>query len=129
MKEFLIKSSETEATLLFSEIQGDYFVVALSSAAVSARREVWAYTDSHGLASLFEWMASQSKPWSKTEVWESLEGEFKLCASCSSVGVVTFDIEMNHMGCAEEWRIKSQLKSEFGQLTDLAVKARAFFGS
>ena len=59
MSDFQIRSSETEATLLFSGIRGDYFTVVLSGP-VNASRDVWAYTDSHGLADLFEWMASQS---------------------------------------------------------------------
>ncbi|SDT09687.1 hypothetical protein SAMN05216421_2890 [Halopseudomonas xinjiangensis] len=128
MSEFQIESSDTEATLLFSGIRGDYFTVALSSGPVNARRDVWAYTDAHGLADLFEWMALQSKPWSGTEGWESLEGEFNIYASCCALGAVTFDIEMSHLGIVEEWRVTSRIKSEFGQLPSLATKARSFFG-
>jgi len=128
MSEFQIRSSETEATLLFSDISGDYFTVALTSGPVNASRDVWAYTDAHGLADLFEWMASQSRPWGGTEGWESIEGEFKIYASCSALGVITFDTELNHQGIAEEWRVTSQIKSEFGQLPSLAAKARSFFG-
>lgn len=116
MSEFRIKSSETEATLLFSGIRGDYFTVTLSSGPVNATRDVWAYTDAYGLAGLFEWLASQSKPWSKTEGWESIEGELKIYVNCSTLGEITFDVEMNHFGVAEEWRVSSQIKSEFGQL-------------
>lgn len=128
MTEFRIVSSETKATLLFTGIKGDYFRVALESGPVNASRDVWAYTDAHGLADLFEWMASQSKPWSGTEGWESIEGEFKVYASCSVLGAVTFNIELNHLGIAEEWRVASRIKSEFGQLPSLAIKARSFFG-
>lgn len=128
MSEFRIESSETEATLLFTGIRGDYFTVVLSSGPVNASRDVWAYTDAYLLADLFEWMAAQTKPWSGTEGWESIEGEFKIYASCSTLGAVTFDIEMNHLGIAEEWRLKGQIKSEFGQLPRLSTKARSFFG-
>lgn len=127
MSDFQIRSSETEATLLFSGIRGDYFTVVLSGP-VNASRDVWAYTDSHGLADLFEWMASQSKPWNGSEGWESIEGELKIYASCTILGAVTFDIEMKHLGIAEEWRVVTQIKSEFGQLPSLATKARSFFG-
>jgi len=89
---------------------------------------VWAYTDAHGVADLFEWMASQDKPWGKARGWESIEGEFKLIASCNLRGKVTLDLEMNHMGCAEEWRVQTQIKFEFGQLPGLAKQARVFFG-
>lgn len=128
MHEFRVKSSETNAELLFFGISGDYFSVEFSSDSVTCQRAVWAYTDAHGLADLFEWMASQGKPWEQAEGWESIEGEFKLYASCNLRGNVTFDIEMNCLGCAEEWRVKLQLKSEFGQLPSLAKQSRAFFG-
>lgn len=128
MQEFRVQSSETEAELLFFGVNGDNFSVAFSSGTVNCQREVWAYTDAYGLADLFEWMASQSKPWKTSEGWESIEGEFKLYASCNVRGNITFDLELNHLGCTEEWRVKSQLKSEFGQLPSLAKKARAFFG-
>lgn len=105
MSDFRIESSETDATLLFTWIRGDYFTVCLSSGPVNASRDVWAYTDEHGLADLFEWMASQSKPWGAAEGWESIEGKFKIYASCSTLGTVTFDIQMNHLGVSEEWGV------------------------
>lgn len=128
MSEFRVRSSESEAVLRFAGIRGDYFTVALTSGPVYASRDVWTYTDAHGLADFFEWMASQGKPWSGTEGWESIEGEFKIYASCSLLGTVAFDIEINHLGIAEEWQIASQIKTEFGQLPSLAKKARSFFG-
>lgn len=128
MQEFRVQSSETEAELIFFGVNGDNFSVAFSSGTVNCQREVWAYTDAHGLADLFEWMASQSKPWRTLEGWESIEGEFKFYVSCNARGNIIFDMEMNHLGGVEEWRVKTQLKSEFGLLPSLAKKARAFFG-
>ncbi|MHA3025495.1 DUF6228 family protein [Chromohalobacter israelensis] len=113
--------------MLFSGIRGDYFTIVLLGP-VSANRNVWAYTDAHGLADLFEWMASKSKPWRGSEGWESIEGEFKFYASCSALGAVTFDIEINHPGIAEAWRVTTKIKTDFGQLPSLATKARSFFG-
>lgn len=50
MSEFRVRSSESEAVLRFAGIRGDYFTVALTSGPVYARRDVWTYTDAHGLA-------------------------------------------------------------------------------
>src|SRR5690606_41495342 len=127
MSDFQIRSSETEATLLFSGIRGDYFTVVLSGP-VNASRDVWAYTDSHGLADLFAWMASQSKPWNGSEGWESIEGGLKISASCTMLGAVTFDIEMKHLGIAEEWRGFTQIQSGIGQVPSIATEARSAFG-
>ena len=127
--ELKLKSSDTDLEISFTNINGDNFTVQIISSNLNVKREVWAYTDAHGLAELFEWLANQKKPWGKKEKWESLEGEFTFSASCSSLGTVTFEIELNHYGCAEEWLVKTQISSEFGQLPTLAKQARSFFGS
>jgi len=126
--EFRIKSSHTDLELILSDIKGDYFIARISSKHMKITREVWAYADAYGFAELFEWLASQEKPWNEKQSWESLEGEFKFSAMCSSLGVITFEVEFNHYGCAEEWQAKTQLSSEFGQLPALAKQAREFFG-
>ena len=109
-------------------MKGDYFVAQIESSHLNVTREVWAYTDAHGFADLFEWLASQKKPWNEKQSWESLEGEFKFSSTCSSLGTITFEVELQHQGCAEEWQIKTQISSEFGQLPTLAKRARRFFG-
>lgn len=128
MSEFRIKSVESDLEMILSDIKGDYFKVRVVSAHLNAIREVWAYTDASGLADFMEHLASHEKPWAGTEHWESLEGEFKFSAKCSLLGRVTFEIELSHEGCAEEWLVRTQLSSELGQLPKLAKSARAFFG-
>ena len=91
-------------------------------------REVWAYTDAYGFADLMEHLASYEKPWLGAKSWESIEGEFKFSATCSKLGQVTFELELSHYGCAEEWLLKIQINSELGQLPKSAKSARRFFG-
>lgn len=128
MTEFRIKSSDSDLELILKDIKGDYFVAQIISGHLNVRREVWAYTDAHGLADLFEWLASQNRPWSDKQFWESLEGEFRFSATCSSLGKITFEVEFNHYSCAEEWLVKTKISSELGQLPALAKQAREFFG-
>ena len=128
MTDFRIKSTSSDLELLLTDIKGDYFVANITSNHLRVVREVWAYTDAHGFADLFEWLAFQKKPWDKKQSWESLEGEFKFSAACNSLGKITFELELQNQGCAEEWEIKTQITSEFGQLPILAKRARRFFG-
>lgn len=125
---FSIRSSESDTELVFLSHRGDYFDVELRSRQLSAAREVWAYTDAYGLADLFEFLAKQSRPWRGTEAWSSIEGEFSLSATCSSTGVVSFEVKLCHFGTSEEWKLRKRISSEFGQLPRFAEMARAFFG-
>lgn len=104
MSEFIIKSSTSDLSLVLSDINGDYFKATLQSPHQNAVREVYAYTDTYGLADLMEFLSSQKKPWVGEESWESLEGEFKLTATCSILGQVIFKIILSEKtGKDEEW--------------------------
>lgn len=129
MSEFIIKSSTSDLSLVLSDINGDYFKATLQSSHLNVVREVYAYTDAYGLADLIEFLSSQKKPWVGEESWESLEGEFKLTATCSILGQVIFKIILSEKtGKDEEWLIETGLTNELGQLEELAKSARAFFG-
>jgi len=128
MSTFKIQSARTDMKMAFSSIEGDYFTVRLISDRVSATRKVWGYTDSYLLADLFEWLASQERPWADRQSWESLEGELKVSAACSSLGAVTFEVELSEYGTAEEWHVSTQICAEFGQLPAYAKQVRKFFG-
>ena len=128
MKEFCIKSSLSEIELRFFNPQGDYFSVEIISPIIHAVKEVWAYIDAYTLADLLEALASQDKPWENSESWESLEKEFKLLATCTTLGQVTFEIELNQVESIEEWRIRTQLRADFGTLPMIAKSARTILG-
>ena len=128
MKEFRIKSYDSDLELILSDIKGDYFKARIVSNHINSVREVYAYTDSYGFADMMESLASHEKGWQDERQWETIEGEFKVSAACSKLGKVTFEIELSHYGCSEEWILKTQLNSELGQLPKLAKSARAFFG-
>jgi len=128
MKEFRIKSSDSDLELILSDIQGDYFKARIASDHINSVREVYAYTDAYGLADMMESLASHEKGWPDIRLWETIEGEFKISAKCSKLGKVTFEIEFSHFGYAEEWLVKTKLNTELGQLPRLAKSTRAFFG-
>ena len=125
---FVIHSTESGNTLIFDDVQGDYFSVCFNSAALSVKREVWAYTDAYWLANLFEYLATHELPWLTSEKWESIEGEFSLNATCNSRGIVTFKVCISDFENAEPWRFEGNICTELGQLPTIAKSARQFFG-
>lgn len=125
---FAIHSSESGSRLIFDDVQGDYFTICYTSSEVAVKREVWAYTDSHGLANLFEHLASHELPWSSSEKWESIEGEFSLVATCNSRGIVNLNAKISTLGNAEPWIFEGNICTEIGQLPAIAKSARQFFG-
>jgi len=127
---FSIKSNTSDRELVFLAPRPDHFVVELRGAGVCVTREVYAYTDADGLASLFSKLAASERPWKGTEGWESLEGEFSLSAACSAQGHVSFAIRIrDSFGGLEEWQVEACLLTELGQLPNIAARARSFFNA
>jgi hypothetical protein len=126
---FSIRSSSSDRELVFSNLDGDYFTVELLGSSVRSTRHVYAYTDAKGLARFFATLAAHSHPWAGAESWGSIEGEFKLSAECSTVGHVSFKIEICDMfGGPEQWQLSAVLATELELLPAIAANAKSFFG-
>ena len=123
----VISSVKSPLTLTVSEVKGESFLVSISSPFPSARRGVYSYPDPRGISDLFQQIASNERPWEGLVSWESLEGEFSLGASCSSLGPVTFAIRLRQFNGDEDWDVKAELVSELGQLPKIATDARRLF--
>lgn len=128
MSEFTIISNDSDLRLTLSNVKGDYFTAQVISNRLSAQISVWAHSDSYGFADLFDWLAIQDKPWDGEQYWQSLEGEFKVGARCSSLGVIVFTVYFEQFGGDENWKIETEIRSEMGQMPELARTARIFFG-
>ena len=129
MKTFTIKSNVSDLALEFSDIESESFTVRLKSNHISASRKVYDYPDIHRFPDLLERLALHDKPWDGEISWESLEGEFKFSASCSSLGSVTFRVMLNSYFGGEDWNVETIILSEMGQLQVFARSARLFFGA
>lgn len=124
---FEIKSVDSDLKFTFTDIVKDSFKIIISSNSLNTVREVYSFTDSDGIAKLLEELASKSTPWPGREEWESLEGEFKISATCNHFGHVKFCIEIHQIGSDEDWSVNAELKTEFGQLPKIAKSARKCF--
>lgn len=128
MNLFSIRSTSSNRELVFSSRKGDYFRVELIGGVISASTAVWVTTDNQGLNNFFQEIASSKDPWKGTRAWGSLEGEFEISATCTTLGHVIFSINMaGQIGGAEEWKSQFGLETELGQLDSIARNASEFF--
>jgi len=124
---FSIHSSSSSRELVFQSRKGENFQVILKGN-VEAATDVWAYTDAQGLNNLFQELGTYQKPWKGKKEWQSIEGEFSISATCSSLGEVQLWVELRGLqGAPEEWKVHVGLVTEFGQLEKIAKEAMVFF--
>lgn len=123
----IIHSSNSSRTLRIHTPVDSYMTVAMEGHEITGVVQVWAETgEVEGLAMFFRELGSLETPWNGSRVWETIEGDFRLSASCSSLGAVTFVVTMNGLpGAAEEWQLHAGIATEFGQLPRLAAEAEA----
>jgi hypothetical protein len=125
---FSINSVKSDRVLIFSHRVGEFFRAELKGHDLSASIKVSTYTDNDGLNQLFQELGSSERPWQGEKSWSSLEGEFTLSATCSSLGVVCFYVSLRAFpGAPEEWSVEAGLETEFGQLAKIAKWSDAFF--
>ena len=127
---FSIKSTSSDREICFSQYDGEDFVVEVKGN-VSGVTKVYGYAPhTHNLAHWFSELGRQGEGWKDTKTWESLEGEFKLSASCSSLGQVHFELSLRMLpGANEEAFIQVGLESELGQIEGISNGAGKFFES
>jgi len=120
-----LRSSTSNRSLRIEAVANSYLSAVLESHVLSASVEVWTETgDVAGLARFFGELGALEKPWSGVRNWVSLESDFELSATCTSLGAVTFMISMRGLrGAPEEWKLDAGIETEFGQLARLADEA------
>ncbi len=127
---FSIHSTSSRRELIFSAHKDDYFHVELKGFDVSASADVYAYTDAQGLNNLFQELGHLEKPWQGQRSWASIEQDFSISATCTSLGNVTFNITLLGLqGAPEAWRVEVGLVTELGQLEQIAKDAEIFFNA
>ncbi len=81
------------------------------------------------LTDFFEGLQQEEKPWDGIKDWESWEKDFKISATCTSLGQVYFDIQLSSNADEDEaWIVQLKIRHDFGALPKLAKAAKAIFG-
>lgn len=123
-----INSAQSSASLRFFAVEGDYFHCTLCGPKYSGTLRVWGYTDSEGLANLFEAFTSDWKRWPKERTWSSTEGELAITCSHDNLGHINLSVRMHHdFGTGEPWRLSASIVVDATQMDGIANDARRFF--
>jgi hypothetical protein len=123
----IIKSSNSDAVLEFSQHEDDYFAVSFRSSGRSATVRVFGYTDTKHLGALFQVMASEWKGWSGTKEWASIEREFIIECTADGRGHVAIRVVLQNQMCEEPWKLEAVLNTDSGLLAQYAEEAKRFF--
>jgi hypothetical protein len=105
--------------------KGAYFIVELSGHSVSAVTEVWIGDDAASLGCFLTELGDLERPWVGKRAWGSLENDIALGVTCSSLGVVNFEVRISGLpGAPEEWHVTVGIETELGQLPRIGLEAK-----
>jgi hypothetical protein len=113
-----IRSCSSNRELRISCESDSNLLAELVGFPVSAKVEVWVENgDAAGLQAFLADLGKQGRPWNGAREWQSIEGDFKLSATCTALGNVVFNVELHGLqGAAEEWAVTAGIDYELGQL-------------
>lgn len=123
---FLMKSTSPGSSLRFSNRSQDYFDVTIETPNLRAMKRVFVYdyTSSNGFVEYFQMLSGHSHPWAGEKVWETLEGELKLGATCDAWGHVRHEISLRDYSL--DWSVGCSLLFDLGMLSQHASDAKNF---
>jgi hypothetical protein len=116
-----IRSRSANRELRIGYARDSYLLAELAGFPVSAKVEVWVENgDAAGLQAFLTDLGEQGRPWIGAREWQSIEGDFKLSATCTALGKVVFNVELRGLlGATEEWAVTAGIDYELGQLERL----------
>ncbi|MFN4329059.1 MAG: DUF6228 family protein [Limnobacter sp.] len=127
---FSIRSNSSNRVVVFSGFNRDHETlrIDINGHGISVGSTVSVYTDAFGLDRYFKELAGISRPWSGARNWGTIENDFSISATSTSLGEVTFRISLCALqGAPEEWRVEVGLTADFGQLPKFAAVSGTFF--
>ena len=128
---FILRSANPAFSLQFSDKDLHYFVVTVETPSIQASKKIstYHYNQTDGFIEFFEDLAERQKPWSDIKLWEPLENDMSLTATCSSVGHFTIKVVLKDSYAeADSWSLECALVFDFGMLTSFASGAKKFYG-
>jgi hypothetical protein len=120
-----IHSTSSNRELRIRRGKGAYFIVELSGHCVSAVTEVWIDDDAASLGCFLTELGDMARPWVGKREWGSLENDIAIGVTCSSLGVVNFNVRISGLpGAPEEWHVTVGVETELGQLSRIGQEAK-----
>jgi len=115
---------------VLNHCQDEQLRVNLKGAEISASAHVSIFTDAGDLNRYFQELGKLERPWPGERSWASIEEDFLLSVTCTSLGIVAFRVELRGaQGAPEGWWVKAGILLELGQLPQIARKSNAFFSA
>lgn len=127
MNEVVIKSADTAAQLVLSNIEGDYFTASYKSPDIFVSRRVWGYTDCELLVDLFLYMAKEWKGWDGEINWVSIEQELSVTCTSDQKGHIAVKLKFSQYEGAEPWEAQVILNLESGLMEKASKDINKFF--
>jgi hypothetical protein len=128
---FILRSANPASSLQFSNKELHYFEVEVEMPSLPASKKISTYdfNKTDGFTEFFEHLSLQNKPWSDVKLWEPLERDMSLAATCSALGHVAIKVVLKE-GCSSEdsWSLECVLIFDFGMLPSFAHDAKKFYG-
>jgi hypothetical protein len=101
--------------------------VRLTGGNVEASESVYDHLP-HRWADLFESMARDWRGWDGQRTLASLEGQLEISCGADRLGHVSVRVELSGDPLGSDWRAADTIYIEAGQLDELALQAREYFG-
>ncbi len=120
-----IHSTSSGRELCIRRGHDGYFLAELQGHHVTALAEVWIDDDPQSLGRFLSELGDLDHPWVGQREWSSLEGDLVFAITCTSLGAVTFNVQLaGFTGAPEEWHVAVGIETEFGQLTRIGLQAK-----
>ena len=124
----IVKSAQSDTTLEFGPVEGEWVEVLLASKKYSGRKLISLYTDPRGVASLFRSVAADWRGWEGARAWRCLEGDLQLSMEADGRGRIVLTVVLGQQaGEREERQLVAGLELEAGSLEALAEAAERHF--
>ena len=125
----IINSAKDGTRLTFSDVTDDAFTVTIEGVNFSGNVIVPSYHSGFPNP-LFDEFAAEWRGWEGEKKWSSLEGELHLTATSDKLGHVFLSVTLGvDFGWRNEWKLKTKLVLEAGQLELLAKSMNKLFSA
>jgi hypothetical protein len=126
----ILHSVASDQQILIHSLQSDEFTLEVTGNRLSASQRIYAGPDSNPPQDFFQELGAMLTPWTKPLIYESLDADLTIIATCSALGIVTLQIEMRpNEGASDAWSLGTSIQLELGRLPEIAREAQVFFQS
>jgi len=122
----IVISGGSGFSLRFFCLHKESVQIVMSSDTYQVTRRLYLHPNFDDLDRFFLQLSEMESPWEGERFWETIEGEFKIIATCDSLGHVTFAIKI--LNYQDSWCMEAKFGYDLGMLKDLSADFQKFWG-